>query len=158
MLVLAAQVDGGSHGAGKFADAGHAAVDGYARAAVRRHAAGGHEFAEVIEVARSQGSIGFGAVGGGDAVEPPRHGEGLFAVADGVLVGARAHEQLQRREQRRLARARLAREHGQPARRHERRLADQREVLNLDLIDHRAPLHTFDRSGTIKYTSAEEPL
>ena len=43
-----------------------------------------------------------------------RDGEEALAVADGVLVGARAHEQLQRREQRRLARTRLAREHGQP--------------------------------------------
>ena len=134
VLVLTAEVDGGRHGTSKLADARHAAVEGDARAAVRGDAARGDQLPKVGLGVRILEPIER------DAVEPPRHDEGLFAVADGILVGARAHEQLQRREQRRLARTRLAREHGQPARRHERGLANQREVLNLDLIDHRAPL------------------
>ena len=150
VLVLTAEVDGGRHGTGKLADAGHAAVDGHARTPVRGYAAHGDQLdgnavVRLPAFNRVSGRparkiVGRRKAGKDGAVEPPRHGEGFLAVADGVFVGARTHEQLQRREQRRLARARLAREHGQPARRHQRRLADQRQVLNLDLVDHRAPL------------------
>ena len=141
VLVLAAQIDGGRHGARKLSDAGHAAVEGHARAPIGRHAADGHDLPEVAKAALSRRGIGFGILGGGDAVEPSRHRQRLLAVADCPLVGALAHEQLQRREQRGLARARLAREHREAARRLERGLTDQGEVLNLDLVDHRAPLH-----------------
>ena len=67
VLVLAAQIDGGRHGARKLADAGHAAVEGHARAAIGRHAADGHDLPEVAKAALSRRGIGFGILGAGYA-------------------------------------------------------------------------------------------
>ena len=140
MLMLAAQVDGRRDGARELPHAGHAPVDGHAGPPVGGDPSGDDQF---VKEGRAVGFCALGSrapVRRGNAEEPPGNQQRVLAVAHGLLVGARAHEQLQRREQRRLARARLAREHGQPARRLKRSLADQRKVLNLDLIDHRAPL------------------
>ena len=128
MLVLAAQIDRRRHRIRQLAHAGHAPVDAHARPSVGPHAAHRHQLGRGIGRIEPL------------PVKPPRHHERVLAVAHGPFVGALAHEQFERGKQRRLARARLAREHGQPTRRLERRAPYERKVLNLDLVDHRTPL------------------
>ena len=73
----------------------------------------------------------------GKPEETPADLQAVLAVAHGILIGTGTHEQLQRRQQRRFAGARLAREHRQTLRGGKGCLLYQRQVLNLHLIDHR---------------------
>ena len=109
VLELPAQVNRGRNALGELAHAGHGAVDRGARAPVGPHAAYGDQL-----VARC------GAAGH----EAPRHHERAFAVAHKVGAGPRAHEQFQGREERRLPRARLARDDGEAVARLQGGIAD----------------------------------
>ena len=73
----------------------------------------------------------------GKPEETPADLQAVLAIAHGILIRTGAHEQLERRQQRRFASARLAREHGQTLRGGKGGLLYQRQVLNLHLVDHR---------------------
>ena len=131
LIVLAAQIDGGRYRARQLPHACHTAVQRDARAPIGAHAAHRHQL--IIILARL---IAIRACAG-KPEETPADLQAVLAVAHGILVGTGTHEQLQRRQQRRFAGARLAREHGQTLRGGKGGLLYQRQVLNLHFVDHR---------------------
>ena len=122
MLVLAAEVDRGTHALRELADARHVAVQLNAAASVGAHAAAHHGAVLVVPGKK----------------QPPLDLERRCALAHHTGVGALAHQQLDRGEQRRLAGAGLARQHGEPGRRLDGGIADERDVTRVQLVDHRA--------------------
>jgi len=130
LIVLAAQIDGRRHRARQLPHACHAAVKRDARAPIGAHAAHGHQLIFVFtRLTAIRGRAG-------KPEETPADLQAILAIPHGILVRAGAHEQLERRQQRRFADARLAREHGQALRGDKGGLLYQRQVLNLHLVDH----------------------
>ena len=128
--MLAAQIDGRRHRARQLPHACHAAVKRDARAPIGAHAAHGHQLIFVFtQLTAIRGRAG-------KPEETPADLQAILAIPHGILVRAGAHEQLERRQQRRFAGARLAREHGQALRGDKGGLLYQRQVLNLHLVDH----------------------
>ena len=130
LVVLAAQIDGERHRARQLPHACHAAVKRDARAPVGTHAAHGHQL--IIAFARLVAIRGRT----GKPEETPADLQAVLTIAHGILIRTGAHEQLERRQQRRFAGARLAREHRQTLRGGKGCLLYQRQVLILHLVDH----------------------
>ena len=120
VLVLAAEVDRGTHLPGQLAHARHAAVNLHAAAATRLHAPAHHVAFIVI---RAQ-------------VDAPLHKQVVVALADGARVGALAYQELQGTEQGRLTGARLTRQHREAGCGLDGRVADQGDALNVELVNH----------------------
>ena len=123
VLVLAAEVHRRAHAPGELAHARHVPVHVHAAAAVRAHAPAHH--GAVLVVARKE--------------EPALDLERGRPLADHARVGALAHEELDRREQRGLSRARLAGEDVQSRSRLDVRALDDRYVFYVQLPEHFAP-------------------
>ena len=120
VLVLPAEVDHRSHALRELASRGHPSVKLDASAAVRRDAPAHHD-----------------SVGVSPALdETPLDLEVIGALAHRASVGALAYEQLDSREERGLSRARLAREHREPRRGDERRVMDERDIGDMQLVEH----------------------
>ena len=125
VLVLAAQIYRGAQLLGELAHGGHGAVDAHAAAPV-----GGNLAACDMPVACVVG-VGLG----GQEEAALDHGA-LRAFAHGRGVGAVAHEQLDRRQQRGFAGARFARDHREARRGRERRFANKGDILHVELVEH----------------------
>ena len=121
VLVLAAEVYGGPHAGGELAHAGHVSVYLHAAAAVRGDAAA-HHAAVGVSSAHEEAAL--------DA-------EPVCPLPDGRHVRALSHQQLYGREERRLARARLAGEDGEAACRLDGGVVDEGDVADVHLVDHR---------------------
>ena len=118
--MLAAQIHHHADALGKLAHAGNATINLDAAAALGRKAA---LHGEALLVVR--------------AIEQARlDARKRLALAHGRRIGAFAQNELKRREQRSLAGAGLAGQDSQAGTRHQRRLANERDVGNLQLIDH----------------------
>ena len=123
MLVLAAQVDRRPDALRQLAHARHRAVDGGAAADVGREAPAHDGPVEIV----------------GAEIEQRLDLEGIGSLAHARRIGALAHGELHRGEERGLARSRLAREDREPARGLDRRIADERDVLCAERLEHHLP-------------------
>ena len=123
VLVLSAEVDGLSHARRKLANRAHASVYLHATAAVGRDAPAHHA-----------------AVGVSPTLEEAALDlEGVRALAHRAGICPLPHQQLDGREKRRLAGARLAREHREASRRLDGDVADEGDVSCVQLVEHQRP-------------------
>ena len=137
VLVLAAKIHHHADALRKLAHAGDAAVNLNAAAALGRKAA---LYGETLRVVR--------------AVEQARLDAGKrLALANRRRIRALAQNELERREQCGLTSTGLAGQDGQAGTRHQRRLANERDVGNLQLIDHGALRRT---RGSPSYRSSRD--
>ena len=125
VFVLTAEVDRGAHRLGELLDAGDRPIDAHAAAAVGAHRALGHAALRLLRFPA--------AVKGKEAAFDP---QALFALAHHGGVGAIAAEQFERPEQGRLTGARFARDHRKPAGGCERGVAYERNILDMQFVDH----------------------
>ena len=123
VLVLAAQVDQGSHALGQFAHAGKRAVHTHAGTTVGTQATLNNE-ALLVASAAEQTSLDK------RAVAPLANRRGIRTLA---------HQQLEGGKQGGLTRTRLAGEDRETGTGHQIGAFDQGDVLDMDLIDHCAP-------------------
>ena len=120
MLMLAAQIDARADAGSKLLHAGRHAVERDARAALR--------------LETTDGNIPL--LGRALQIKTPLDGKGILPLANHAGLGPLARKKLERREQRGFAGARLAGDDGKPRARCERGLADQRNIGNMQFVEH----------------------
>ena len=123
VLVLTAQVNQGAHALGQFAHAGKRAVHTHAGTAVGAQATLDNEAFLVT----------------GPAEQTPLDKRAVAPLANRRRIRALAHQQLEGGKQGGLASARLTGEDRETGTGHQVGAFDQRDVLDMDLIDHCAP-------------------